>query len=135
MFTAVTAFTLSKTKTLNEDDKGAAWAYEDEKTVPAHQTEDMPPVRYKEYVDYDRGFSMKVPEDLADGYTERCFGREFHPRAEYGGRRCTVIVNPVGKVESKSDGGRGIPKLRDLEMEEYTPAEKLGKTRANDFAR
>ena len=40
-------------------------------------------------------------------------------------------MNPVGKVESKSDGGRGIPKLRDLEMEEYTSAEKLGKTRAN----
>ena len=48
VFTAVTAFTLSKTKTLNEDDKGAAWAYEDEKTVPAHQKEDMPPVKYKE---------------------------------------------------------------------------------------
>ena len=134
VFTAVTAFTLSKTKTLNEDDKGAAWAYEDEKTVPAHQTEDMPPVKYKEYVDYDRGFSMKVPEDWLMDTPNGVLEREFHPRAEYGGRRCTVIVNPVGKVESKSDGGRGIPKLRDLEMEEYTSAEKLGKTRANDFA-
>ena len=38
-------------------------AYEDEKTVPAHQTEDMPPVVYKDYVDYDRGFTMRVPRD------------------------------------------------------------------------
>ena len=138
MFTAVTACTLSKTKTLKglgfEDGTNAALAYEDEKTVPAHQTEDMPPVLYKEYVDYDRGFSMKVPEDWLMDTPNGVLEREFHPRAEYGGRRCTVIVNPVGKVESKSEDGNGIPKLRDLEMEEYKSAEKLGKTRANDFA-
>ena len=59
--------------------------------------------------------------------------REFHPRAEYGGRRCTVIVSTVGKVENISSSN-GVPKLRDLGAEEYKSAEKLGKTRRNDFA-
>ena len=80
MFTAVAACTLSKTKTVNEDDTGAAWAYEDEKTVPAHQTEDMPPVKYKEYVDYDRGFSMKVPEDWLMDTPNGVFGERVSSR-------------------------------------------------------
>jgi len=108
-------------------------AYEDEKTVPAHQTEDMPPVVYKDYVDYDRGFTMRVPRDWQMDTPNGVLEREFHPRSEYGGRRCTVIVTPVGKVESGASGG-ALPKLRDLEMDEYKSAEKLGKTRANEFA-
>ena len=118
----------------------AAWeggptaaAYEDEKTVPAHQTEDMPPVAYKNYTDSDRGFSMKVPRDWQMDAPNGVLEREFHPRAEYGGRRCTVIVSTVGKVENISSSN-GVPKLRDLGAEEYKSAEKLGKTRANDFA-
>ena len=118
----------------------AAWeggptaaAYEDEKTVPAHQTEDMPPVAYKNYMDSDRGFSMKVPRDWQMDAPNGVLEREFHPRAEYGGRRCTVIVSTVGKVENISSSN-GVPKLRDLGAEEYKSAEKLGKTRANDFA-
>jgi hypothetical protein len=108
-------------------------AYEDEKTVPAHQTEDMPPVMYKDYLDYDRGFTMRVPRDWQMDTPNGVLEREFHPRSEYGGRRCTVIVTPVGKVESGASGG-ALPKLRDLEMDEYKSAEKLGKTRANEFA-
>ena len=108
-------------------------AYEDEKTVPAHQTEEMPPVVYKDYVDYDRGFTIRVPRDWQMDTPNGVLEREFHPRSEYGGRRCTVIVTPVGKVESGASGG-ALPKLRDLEMDEYKSAEKLGKTRANEFA-
>jgi hypothetical protein len=108
-------------------------AYEDEKTVPAHQTEEMPPVVYKDYVDYDRGFTMRVPRDWQMDTPNGVLEREFHPRSEYGGRRCTVIVTPVGKVESGASGG-ALPKLRDLEKDEYKSAEKLGKTRANEFA-
>ena len=108
-------------------------AYEDEKTVPAHQTQEMPPVVYKDYVDYDRGFTMRVPRDWQMDTPNGVLEREFHPRSEYGGRRCTVIVTPVGKVESGASGG-ALPKLRDLEKDEYKSAEKLGKTRANEFA-
>lgn len=93
-------------------------AYEDEKTVPAHQTEEMPPVVYKDYVDYDRGFTMRVPRDWQMDTPNGVLEREFHPRSEYGGRRCTVIVTPVGKVESGASGG-ALPKLRDLEKDEY----------------
>ena len=114
-------------------ERGPTAAYEDEKTVPAHQTEDMPPVAYKNYTDYDRGFSMKVPRDWQMDAPNGVLEREFHPRAEYGGRRCTVIVSTVGKVENISSSN-GVPKLRDLGAEEYKSAEKLGKTRANDFA-
>ena len=116
-------------------ERGPTAAYEDEKTVPAHQTEDMPPVAYKNYTDYDRGFSMKVPRDWQMDAPNGVLEREFHPRAEYGGRRCTVIVSTVGKVdENISSSNDGVPKLRDLGAEEYKSAEKLGKTRANDFA-
>ena len=110
-----------------------AAAYEDEKTVPAHQTEDMPPVAYINYTDEDRGFSMKVPRDWQMDAPNGVLEREFHPRAEYGGRRCTVRVSTVGKVETISSNN-GVAKLRDVGAEEYKSAEKLGETRANDFA-
>ena len=116
-----------------EGGQPTAAAYEDEKTVPAHQTEDMPPVAYKNYMDSDRGFSMKVPRDWQMDAPNGVLEREFHPRAEYGGRRCTVRVSTVGKVETISSSN-GVAKLRDVGAEEYKSAEKLGKTRANDFA-
>ena len=101
---------------------------------PSHQTDDMPPVQYAEYVNAERGFRMKVPRDWQMDTPNGVLEREFHPKSEYGGRRCTVIVAPYGKVEDNMAGN--VVKnstLGDLGSG-YESAEILGKSKANAFA-
>jgi len=133
---------------MSDNEYHEAKAYGDEKTVPAHQTEQMDEVVYRDYVDIERGFTMKVPIDWQMDTPNGVLEREFHPVAEYGGRRCTIIVNPVGKVEPSSpidnnnnnddNNDSDSTQIRKVYLKDlgvgYGSAEELGKTKANDFA-